>query len=421
MIQTLSLSPGVTLRCFPDKRFKQNYLSIRFVHQTNREEVAMNALLPAVLLRGCRSCPDLRAITQRLDDLYGAAVWASVNRIGDYHAIGLACSFLEDRYVMNGDTVFAPMLDFLRELFLEPVLENGVFCGDFVRSEQKNLISTIESQRNDKRSYAANQLTRLLCKNDSSGIPRLGEPEQVAAITPEGLYRHYHRVLKESPVEIFYVGSTDPEMAADTLRPLFSGLDRNYVNLPEQTGFHPAPYAEKTEVMDLAQSRLCMGFSTPVTLRHEDFASMQVFNTIFGAGMTSKLFMELRERQSLCYDIGSGYQGSKGILTVAAGIDACRSAHARQQILEQLEQCRQGRISPEELNAAKQAIISQLRSTHDSHDAIAGYYAIAALSGMAMTPDQYMAAVEAVTTDDAARAARSLQLRAVYFLKGEEA
>ena len=127
MIQTLSLSPGVTLRCFPDKRFKQNYLSIRFVRPANREEVAMNALLPAVLLRGCRSCPDLRAITQRLDDLYGAAVWASVNRIGDYHAIGLACSFLEDRYVMNGDTVFAPMLDFLRELFLELVLENGVF------------------------------------------------------------------------------------------------------------------------------------------------------------------------------------------------------------------------------------------------------------------------------------------------------
>jgi len=421
MIQTLPLLSGVTLRCFPDSRFKQSYLSIRFVRPMCREEVAMNALLPAVLLRGCKSCPDLRAITQRLDDLYGAAVWAAVNRVGDYHAIGLACSFLEDRYVMNGDTVFAPMVDFLRELLLEPVLESGVFCADFVRSEQKNLIATIEAQRNDKRAYAGNRMFQLLCQNDSFGIPRLGEPEQVAAITPEGLHRHYLRMLAESPVEVFYVGSLEPNRVAAALQSLFSGIERNYVNLPVQTGFHPAPYREETEVMDVTQGRLCMGFSSPITLRCEDFAPMQVFNTVFGAGMTSKLFMELRERQSLCYDIGSSYHGSKGILTVAAGIDTCRYDHARQQILEQLVQCQQGRISPEELNAAKQAIISQLRATHDSHDAIAGYYATAALSGLSMTPEQYMAAVEAVTAEDAARAARSLELRAVYFLKGEEA
>ena len=170
--------------------------------------------------------------------------------------------------------------------------------------------------------------------------------------------------------------------------------------------------------MDVTQARLCMGFSTPITLRHEDFAAMQVFNTLFGAGMTSKLFMELRERQSLCYDIGSGYQGSKGILTVTAGIDGCQYDHARQEILRQLELCCQGSISHEELNAAKQAIISQLQSTHDSPGSIEGYYATAALSGLKLTPRQYAEAVEQVSIQDAARAAQSVQLHTVFFLKG---
>ena len=419
MIQTIPISAGVTLRCFPDPRFKQSALSVQFVRPMCREEAALNALLPAILLRGCQSCPDLRAITLRLDDLYGAAVGAVVRRVGDYQTTGLSCGFIEDRYALPGDTVLAPMVDFLRELLLEPVLENGVFQADFVRSEKKNLIATIEAQRNDKRLYASNQLTRLLCPNDSFGIPRLGEAEQVAAITPAGLYDHYRRVLRESPVEIFYAGSAQPEEVAALLEPLFSRIDRNYVNLPAQTGFHPASYAEETETMYVTQGRLCMGFSGPITLRHEDFAPMQVFNTLFGAGMTSKLFMQLREQQSLCYDIGSSYHGSKGILTVTAGIDSFQYENTRQQILEQLRLCREGCISDAELTAAKQALISQLQTTHDSPGAIEGYYATAALSGLTMTPEQYIAAVEAVTGEDAARAARSLELQAVYFLKGE--
>ena len=418
MIHTIPLSPGVTLRCFPDNRFKQAYLSVQFVRQMRREEAALNALLPAILLRGCRSCPDLRSITLRLDDLYGAAIGTVTRRIGDYQTTGLSCGFIEDRYALQSDAVFAPMAEFIRELLLDPVMENGVFREDFVRSEKKNLIATIEAQRNDKRYYASNRMNRLLCQNDSFGIPRLGEIEQVAAITAQSLYSHYQTILRESPVELFYVGSAEPGLVAAVLRPIFAGLDRVCQPLPEQTGFHPAPYVEETETMDVTQARLCMGFSTPITLRHEDFAAMQVFNTLFGAGMTSKLFMELRERQSLCYDIGSGYQGSKGILTVTAGIDGCQYDHARQEILRQLELCCQGSISHEELNAAKQAIISQLQSTHDSPGSIEGYYATAALSGLKLTPRQYAEAVEQVSIQDAARAAQSVQLHTVFFLKG---
>lgn len=418
MIETVTLQPGITLRCFTDHRFKQGCLSLQLIRPMCRQEAALNALIPAVLLRGTACAPDLRDITLRLDDLYGASVGAVVRRVGDYQTTGLYCSFISDRYTMDGDTILEPMIDFLGELLLEPVLEEGVFRKDYIRSEKKNLISTIEAQRNDKRAYASAQLLKKMCRGDSFGIPRLGETAQVKKITPQTAYDHYKEILRSSRIDIFYVGEASAETVSAKLMPLLQKLDRSYVNLPEQTALSSPAGGDHTETMDVSQGKLAMGFSTPITIRDRSFAAMQVCNTIFGGGMTSKLFMNIREKMSLCYDIGSGYHGSKGIVTVCAGIDCDKEALVRSQVLAQLDACRQGCITQEELTAAKQAVISSLRGTHDSPGAIESYYASAALSGLAMTPAQYSDAVKQVTLEQVVQAAQSLQLHTAYFLKG---
>ena len=419
MIKTISLLPGITLRCFPDTRFKQASLSIQFLRKMDREEAPFNALLPAVLLRGCESAPDMRAITLKLDDLYGAAVGSQVRRVGDYQTTGLACGFMEDAYALEGDRILEPMIAFLQELLLQPVVENGAFRADYVDSEKKNLISAIESMRNNKRAYANAQLLRAMCKEDSFGIPQMGEAEQVAAITPQSLYGHYLKVLRESPVDIFYVGSAKPEAVAELLRPMFCRIDRHVTALPPQTPYHHSAPRDFSEKMDVAQGKLCMGYVTPITLRCPDFAAMQVLNTMLGAGMTSKLFMQVREKMSLCYDIGSVYHGSKGILLVSAGIDFDQEENVRSQTEHQLQLCREGSFTEEELLSAKEQLLTQLRATHDAPSSIESYYATAALSGLGMDTAEYMDAVQAVSGRDVCRAAQSLQLHSVFFLKGD--
>ena len=416
MIETLTLHPGVTLRCFRDHRFKQGCLSIQLVRPMCREEAAKNALLPAVLLLGCRKYPTMRAITHRLDDLYGASVSALVRRIGDYQTTGLFCAFMEDRFALEGDRILAPMMELLGQLLLDPVTENGVFSSAYVRSEKKNLISTIESELNDKRAYAAGQLLRHMCREDSFGVPRLGDKESVAAITAEGLFAHYRKILQESPVELFYVGSAEPETVAALLRPLSAGCQRS--TLPEQTAFHPCEGSHLSEEMEVAQAKLCLGFTTPITNQVPEFAAMQVFNVLYGAGMTSKLFMNVREKMSLCYAIGSGYYGTKGILTVSAGIDTDKEALTRQEILNQLEACRSGDFTPQELDAAKEAILSSIRAVHDAPGAIEGYYSTSALNGSRFSLQEYRAAVESTTAAQVAAAAASLQLHSSFVLKG---
>ncbi len=418
MIKTIELLPGITLRCFPDQRFKQGCLSVQFLRPMCPEEAAQNALLPAVLLRGTQQNPDMRSIILRLDDLYGAAVGALVRRIGDVQTTGLSCSFLDDRFALPGDAVLAPMVDFVRQLLFEPVLEKGCFREDYVESEKRNLILTIESQRNDKRAYAAAQMLKTMCPDDPFGTPRLGDTAQAEKITAKALFAHYQKLLRESPVHIFYTGSADPEQLAQLLRPVFAGMDRCYVPLPPQSPLRTAAPGQHTQTMDVAQGKLCMGFVTPITFSDPRFPAMQVYNTVLGSGMISKLFMQIREKLSLCYDISSGFYGSKGVLTVSAGIDCDKDALVQQQILEQMQLCIRGQISDEELSAAKQAILSGLKATHDSPGAIESYYATAAISGLALSPAQYMDAVAQVSTQDVAAAAATAQQHTVFFLKG---
>ena len=418
MVETRNLHPGIQLRCFRDSRFKQGCISFQLVRNMERDSAALNALIPAVLLRGTRQHQDLRSITHHLDTLYGAAVSPLVRRVGDYQTVGLYCAFMDDRFALPGDRVMAPMVEFLAELLLDPLTEGDSFLSDIVESEKKNLIAAIESDLNDKRAYAMTRLLKNMCSGDTFGLPRLGEKEQVAVIRPEELYAHYRRILEDSAIRIFYVGSADADTVAQCLQPLVNRLGGRQGNLQPQTVLRESPQSHTQEIMDVTQGKLCMGFTTSITNRRPEFAAMQLLNTVFGAGMTSKLFMNVREKLSLCYSVGSGYYGTKGIITVAAGIDFDKEQQTREEILRQLDACKAGDISAEELNAAKAAIRTSLQATHDSPGAIEGYYSTAALSGMGMTPAEYMDAVEAATLEDLVAAANTLELHSSYFLKG---
>ena len=419
-MESLHLPGGIEFYSFRDTRFKQGALSIQFVRPMDRAEAAANALFPAVLLRGTKDCPDLRTITLRLDDLYGASASALVRRVGDYQTTGFYCNFMEDRFAFDGDAILAPMLDFIGSLLMEPVLENGCFSTDFVESEKKNLIATIESEINDKRAYAASKLLKNMCQGDAFGLSRLGEKEDVEKLTAQSLYAHYRKVLEESPAQVFYVGSAQPQQVAELLTALFAKLPRKPLILEAQTSAQVGKPSHEEEKMDIAQAKLCMGFVTPVTNRSEDFAAMQVLNVAYGGGMTSKLFMNVREKLSLCYSVSSSYFGTKGLMTVSAGIDTDKEQTAREEILAQLEACRQGNITQEELSAAKIAVLSSLETIHDSPSAIEGYYSTAALSGLKFSPTEYAQAVSEVTAEDVARVAKKVEYHSSFIVKNTD-
>ena len=165
-----------------------------------------------------------------------------------------------------------------------------------------------------------------------------------------------------------------------------------------------------------------MGFTTPITIQSPEIIHIQVLCCLYGGSTpVNKLFMTVREKLSLCYDIAAGYFGTKGILTVSAGVETCNLEQTRDEILRQLTLCQGGQITPEELRSAKQALLSGLRTVTDSPGALEGYYSTGHLSGFLLPPEQYRAAIEQVTMERVVAAAQTIRLHTVYFLEGVQA
>lgn len=420
MIEILDLSPRVRLCCVRERRLKQSCLSVQFVQPMSAPDAPRNAMLPAVLLRGCRDYPDLRAISARLDTLWGALVSPMVRRVCDTQTTGFYSAFLRDRFVPEGERLLDNMAQLLRALLREPCMDGGVFPADTVRTERANLVSAIDDARSDKRAYAVSELLRRMCRADSYGIPRLGTREEALAITPEALTAHYARVLERGGAVVIYVGDCEPERLAQSLEPLFAGLPRTRCPLPEPTRFRDAPAGVYTQRLPVAQARLCLGFTSDITVRDDDYAAMLLFARIFGGGQTSRLFTALRERRALCYDVGADYYSAKGLLVVSAGVDASALADARGAVLTELDALQSDGVTERELADAQRTLCAALRSIPDSPASMEHFCLNGLLNGTPLSPAERCDAVAAVTCEDILRAARAVRLHSEFTLRGDE-
>ena len=143
-----------------------------------------------------------------------------------------------------------------------------------------------------------------------------------------------------------------------------------------------------------------------------------MFNSVFGAGATSKLFVNVREKLSLCYYASSMLDLHKGLMLVASGIEFENFAAARDEIFAQLDSVKRGDITDEELEAARSCVASDLRSLTDSQGELEGFYLSLALDGLDCSPLELAELCEEVTKQDVIDVANSVECDMIYFLKG---
>ena len=410
--------PGVYLTAVQSDKFKTGCFSLNLLRPMKKEEAAANALIPSVLLRGSERCPDIASISAKLDELYGASIGTLVRKKGEVQLVGFYCDYVQDEYV--DEPVFAPLMAFLAELLLNPQLENGAFPEAVVDSEKLNLENAMLSRINDKRTYAASQLIRTMCAGQPYGIPRIGEPEDLKNITAKSLYAHYRDLLATSRVELFYMGSLSPEAVTKVLQAALAELPRAEVFVP--VGTTPAPQArpvqEKTERLDVTQGKLSLGFFTDITAKDPRYPALVLAATVFGGGATSKLFTNVREKMSLCYYASASFEKFKGVLSVSSGVEFSKLETAKTEILRQLEACKAGDITDDELESARGYLVSDLKIAMDSPGRLDDYYMGQILLEQDGTMEDLASAIARVTKQEAADAIQALRLDTIYALEG---
>ena len=161
-----------------------------------------------------------------------------------------------------------------------------------------------------------------------------------------------------------------------------------------------------------------MGFRLGECMEEPDTAAIKVFNGVFGGCVTSKLFMNVREKLSLCYYAGSSVDLHKGVMIVSSGIEFDKYDDARSEIMAQLEAVKKGDFTDGELEAAKRSIAGDYRSVCDSPAALEDFYLNQALIGPDCSPEELAGLVERVTREQVIDIAKDVELDAVYFLRG---
>jgi predicted Zn-dependent peptidase len=310
----------------------------------------------------------------------------------------------------------------MEDILLHPVTENGVFCEEYVESEKEKLIDDILAQVNDKRRYAMTRLIEEMFEDDAFGLSELGTVESVEAVCPHCLWKQYQELLSASRIEIFAIGNFDFDALAESFKRIFGGIKRSYEGAPETKIMEKAREEIKTvyERQNITQGKLSLGFYTGASVHDEDYHVMQMLNVIFGAGVTSKLFLNVREKLSLCYYCGSSENGQKGYMTVNSGIEFANEKKAVDEILFQLDEIKNGNISEDELRDARLALLDAIGRVGDSTGNLLNWYFSGVMNGKLISPEEKKEKIESVTVADIAKKAKNIKLDTYYFLCGKE-
>ena len=416
------LMPSVFLSHLRSDKFKTACMSVTLLTQLRRETAAMNAVIPFVLRRGTTHYSDMEQLSRRMDELYGAAVEPVVRRIGEIQCIGFYGSFPEPDYLPRGEALLGDTCALMAQLLLDPVTRGGLLLPQYVDSEREKLLDIIRSRMNDKRSYALTRCIEEMCCYEDFAVSRFGRESEAENIHYKKLTRHYRELIQTCPVEIFYCGKTDFKAVSAAMRDAFSAMPRGEIDYDIGTDLRMNAVEDHVrfveEEMDVTRGKLVLGFRLGECMEEPDIPALYVFNAVYGSGATSKLFMNVREKLSLCYYASSAVYLHKGIMLVSSGIEFDKLDAARDEILAQLDSVRRGEITDDELRSAKKSVASDLRAVQDSIGELEGFYLSQALDGLDYGPAELAALAEDVTKEDVQAIAESIECDLIYFLKG---
>lgn len=415
------LQDGVNLYVQPTTKFKTTTVYIYFHMPLEPVTATYNALLPMVLARASADFPSTASLSRHLDELYGASFGVDVARRGEVQSIIFRLEVAGDQHIPGEDGLLPRGLDVLASVITRPLIVGDGFKPDYVEQERTNLRQMIEGLINDKRRYAMVRCTAEMCEGEPFALHRLGRVEDLEGATPQGLLAHHRRVLTEAPVDIFILGDVDPDQLAEEVPrrlPLPAGARRFPDTLVKRRPDRPV--RDVVDRLDVNQGVVVIGFRTGITLRDDLYFPMLVANGVLGGFSHSKLFQEVREKNSLAYFAYSAIETVKGVGYMYAGVEFAAAERCKAIMLEQLRALQDGKVTEAELEMTKATLVNDMLSAADSPGAMAELAVDQVFSGRDLSIDERVARYLRVTREQVAEAARHFTPDTVYVLTGKE-
>lgn len=416
------LAEGVNLHVLPTKQYKTIRIFIRFTARLQQEVITKRSLLSSMLETNSLNYPNQTKLSAKLAELYGASFGLSVRKKGNLHWLNAGISFVNGEYV-NDPNLFSQAVDFLKEVLFYPNIKNQQFDQLTFDLEKNNLRLYLESLKEDKQTFASYALQELYFENSpEQKIPSLGVVEELDKITARSLAAYYQEMMANDQIDIFVVGDVDPDKAAEAVGQLpFEPRETAHPEL-----FYTQPQVnivkERQVREPIVQAKLNLAYQTNVYYDEPERFALMVFNGLFGGFPHSKLFMNVREKESLAYYASSSVDTFRGFMSVQTGIDEKNRNQVLRLIHEQLESLRNGEITDLELAQTKAMLRNQYLLSLDSPQAaIEASFLDSWLPETKLSDEEWLKRMESVTIKEIQQVAEQIELQAIFFLAGGNA
>lgn len=421
--KVLQLSNGVEGLFIKNSRFNTTLISYNFYLPLKKDTVASYALLPFMLTSCGKKYPDFSRLNYKLAKLYGARLDASAEKYGDFQLLKMTVSVINDRFSLDDESLVKNASELLLGLIFEPNTDNGAFLSEDLKREKRKAIEHIKGEMSEKRAFAKKRLIEEMCKDTAYGLPKCGSVEDVESITEAGLYEAWQQMLKHAFVRVQVVGAAVPTGLFEEIGNRFSSIERTDITDCKTSAPAKSTQTPKTvtDYMDVAQGKLCLGFTTEMFGNDDKSLPLMIMSDIFGGGPYSRLFSNVREKMSLCYYCSSAVVRQKGILTVESGVETANCEKAEKEILNQLEIVKKGEFSDFEFESSIKSITDSLNTYNDSQRSLDLWYAIKVNNSNLYSPADLAEKVSEITRDDVINAAKGVKLNTVYKLLPKEA
>ncbi|QDX50430.1 insulinase family protein [Staphylococcus pseudintermedius] len=373
------------LQDYPDQRisvlstnkFKTTTMTFKFMAPLDKKTMTQRSLLSKLLVRATQQFPTDKVFNQYLSELYGAYVNSYVSKYKDRHVITVTLEIVNERYLLDDESLFDKGIALLKEVILNPLVKNGAFDETFVAQEKS-----------------------LLKKK---------------------LYDTYRSMLNDDYCSVYVVGNVEEEATIQHIQSEFNIQPFTY----QATQFgqhiqHDAPVNEVIEQDSVDQAKLNMGFRFPTQYGEKDFYAFLVFNMMFGGDPSSVLFNEVREQKSLAYSIHSQIDGKNGFLFVMSGVSAKDYQLAKETIIEAFNRFKSGDFTEDKMALAKKIILSGRKESKDRPKNMIEMMHNQLLLEVPETDDQYEARIQAVKREDIQRLCQNAHLDTIYILTKED-
>lgn len=415
------LAPGVYLTALDAQKFNRCRITVHLRFPAKREYATNTALLPLVLERGYAACPDMTALSRRLAALYGADLGVDLGTAGIDRVLTADICGIKDEFALNGENLTAEYCGIVLGTIFDPYLVDGAFDPEAVRIEKETMTRRLQAEYNNKRLYCVRQARRKFFGDSPAGTELGGYLADLPAVTPQTLKAEYDRILQSAVIDVMVQGA-DADSVAALLQERLAGIRRTpcaYAAPVAMPRAETQRYSE--EIPGLTQAKLCMLFTTGDAAVQPTIHQLRMAMGLFGGTSTSRLFRNVREKQSLCYYCASTAVRSTGVMMVDSGVEPGGEERAEQAILKEWEALKNGPITAGELEDTRRALLSGMESLGDSLAALESWYYGQIARGEPLTdPETARAAVRAVTAEEVRAILQGYSYSVRYIVTAQE-